>query len=432
MEDKLENIAEKEVKKGFFRRNLKKIGLAAGAVFLSGALTGGHFFFKRQGQVIRGNLDGKIDSEKYHSMFLNMDCIKDISQVEDLLAEVYHLNTGKKIEDLYRFNLFERYEFKRLIAAEICNAPIEGLSWGNGDLYVKKNDIMDFLKAAFHEMGHTVRDSYAGQIKHLFEGFYNNTEPIAERNVLDSAIALMYLDPDLGYCFYSDVLNKDMYQDYLFDCKGNQWQDAAEINRLRCAKRGDLKIKEEYASEEEVEQIIKQHTKGKDKAELVSEIYSGILDIFTRRFKNRKDFNEKYERLEDYFKYGTTDSVYSKKSIGKEKVQEKLKKKLEFYEKDHPDIIKDNLERSILEDLTFLDNPEEKYNFKKKLIKKDLEQGKIKGINKYHLSDCLDYAVKEKKDEDLRLFIDGMTEMNKKKRDKWMQKKINTYINYFK
>ncbi|MBD3249856.1 hypothetical protein GF336_07455 [Candidatus Woesearchaeota archaeon] len=440
MEDKpesLENIAEKEVKKGFFRRNLKKIGLAAGSAVLLTALAGSHLFFKRQGQVIKGTLDGKIDSEKYQSMFLDMDYIKDISQVEDLLAEVYHLNTGKKIEDLYRFNIFKKDEFLRIKISEFLGGKPIGMSWGNGDLYVKKNCIADFLKVAFHELGHENKDSYISQTKRALRyltdyitGTPRNTEPIAEKNVIDSMISLMYLDPDLGYSVYIDTLGKDMNHNSLFSCKKSKWRDAEKINMLNLVKKGKIKIKKEYASEKEVEEIIKKNIEEKKANNLISDIYSGILHSFKKRFQDRKDFQEKYDKLKNYFEYGDSDSLYSKTFIGKEKVQEKLKKKLEFYEKDHPELIKVNLEDSITSDHLFLKDFEGDYNFKKKIIKKKADNKKWDKINMFKTSSCLDYAIKENKKEDISLLFDILKKAEKKQRCNFIKSKIETYEAY--
>ena len=173
--NRLEDITSKETAKqkikkpGFIRRNLKKIALGTGALFLSAAIGIGYFGLKKEGKTITGQLDGKIDITHYHTLALENKVITDISQIEDLVAEVYHLNTGRKIEDDYRFTYIDENNkpLRVILSSKIAGIDFNGLNWGNGDIYIPSTNFLDSLRWVFHEKGHGKAESTFDLLKRL-------------------------------------------------------------------------------------------------------------------------------------------------------------------------------------------------------------------------------------------------------------------------
>jgi hypothetical protein len=353
---KLEKAAKEVNACGFFRRNLKKIGLAVGGLLLAASVAVSCLTFSRDGKTIKGRLDGRIDGEYYHSLVLEDPEISDISQLEDLVAEVYYLTSGRKIEDDFRFNFYGESKPVRIQITEYFSGrQLNGLNWFNGDLYVKNRDMAKTVRTVFHEIGHGKADSALDQICRLMSD--DNTEPAAEKNAIDSFISLMYLDPDLGYVLYADYITCYFSNSDIFE-SDTRWGRILGLNQIRVIKKGDLEIRERYPSDDEITQTILENTDGKTADQLISLMYEGILNMFTQRFGQRHDFAEKYNELKNYFKYGTTDRIYDTASTTVDQVLKKAAEKEQYLEQAHSNIIKRNLAESLITDYLFLGEEE--------------------------------------------------------------------------
>ncbi|MBW2996555.1 hypothetical protein KY332_04630 [Candidatus Woesearchaeota archaeon] len=305
----LEQTIEEETKKpGFFRRNIKKIvligGLTIGATVLTGAIALSYFILKKDGKTIKGDIDGKIDKEYYQTLALEDKDIKEISQIEDLIAEIYYLNTGNKIEDKFRFTFIDKDKetLKYKLIKLFKKGEIIGANSGNGDTYINNegtNGFFNKLHVILHELGHGRGESFADITSNIVDNYFHNTEPIAEKNVIDSMVALMYLDPELGHDFYSAYVNR-LKDSNLILKTNNDYQTAFGLNILRCMKEGNLEINEVYRSNKIINELIKEKAK-ENPNYIIDCMEKGILAMFKKRFKDKADFEVKYKKLKQYF-----------------------------------------------------------------------------------------------------------------------------------
>lgn len=348
-ENKLEKTADKETKKpGFLKRNLKRLGIGAGALLLAGTIGAGYIGLKKEGKPIKGDLDGKIDVEYYRSLAIDNSRITDISQVEDLVAEVHHLNTGKNIEDDLRFTVFndENAPLRMRIGEKVMGRRLAAYAWKNGDVYLREHDFDTFTEMAFSMTAYKICRSHLEHIGSLSE-LNVNKKPRTEKRIVDSLVSMMYLDPDLGYDSYVKYFNSNFRYGSLFEEPKNRWQSAAQINLLRCAKDGDMDFRYMYESHQEIKDMIKREIDGRGDDEILDEAFEGILNMFKKRFGKEKGFQEKYEKLRSYFRHGITDIFYSDEGISKEEKLKSIEEKEDFLSQGHSPIIEQNIELSI-------------------------------------------------------------------------------------
>jgi hypothetical protein len=343
-------------KKSHKKRNL---GIAAG-VLLGITAFAGHTLFKSQGESLNNVVDGQIDSQYYSELCANRKETMSVEQIADLLAETHYMNTGKSISE-YRFNEYdEKHSPLRIKLTEAIGdreGGIRGLNWGNGDVYINKNnkeDALGFILLAFHEMGHDKYDSIIDHANYLMRSIKSNQEPIAEKNAIDSIIASMYLNPELGYCLFERKVSIAFNQpgniiDKKNECGkwNSRWYNARLVNVVKFINGNKLEIKPDYESDETVQKLITKQIEGLDDDTIVSKVYSGVLSEFKQRFESKPDFNEKYSKLSDYFKYGNTSYFYDKSKITKEELGEQIKQKEEFLSRQTSPLIKRNIEKAL-------------------------------------------------------------------------------------
>ncbi len=435
-ESKLENaVQESWLKKcvnkpwQFTKKHWKKAAKITSGVVLAGLIGASYIAFKREGMPISGQIDGKIDAAYYHELFEKNEKIKDISKIEDLVAEVYHLNTGRKIEDDFRFTLYKNKPVRVKITEWYGKQELGGLNWGNGDLYIKESDFLSAIRFVFHEPGHGRTESITGHVDY-FKKNLNDTEPAAEKNVVDSMIALMYLEPDLGYCIYSNYIAENFSHDSLFKNNKNKWQSATNLNQIRCIEKGNFEIKDAYASNEAVTQIVEERTKGKKNNEFIAQMYSGTLEMFKQRFKDRPDFDEKFEKLQKYMRCGTTDRAYSKLFTPKQELIQKVKEKEDFLKEEHSEVITENVTESLLGDYRYLKEDEKAYALENKVIDKNVKDGKVDKLTMFIIANNLDYAIKQNYTARAKELLELLNKANENKNEEWIKRKIESYKKY--
>lgn len=326
---------------GFLKRNYGKIGLS---VFLSGVIGAAYIGLRKEGKVIKVELDGKIDAMYYHPLFEQNGELGDIGTIDDLVAEVYYLNTGRKIENDFTFTVYDKKRPLKIMIMEILGPKKSGMNAGMGNAYLRKTNILNGLRLISHECGHGSPDSVREQISFWWNNL-SYTEPIAEKNVVDSMIALMYIDPDVGYYVYSHYMNTYFSTNEFFNPNGDKWDIARQLNQLRLADKS-IEIKKVYDSDEEVRRIVQDKIRGRDKNKLLAEIYKGLLDTFEARFSSKEDFSSKFYKLKLRFKYGATTCLYNKGSISELKQQIAAKEKF-LKQKGLSSLIRENVDSSI-------------------------------------------------------------------------------------
>lgn len=386
-----------------FKKILKRAGVAAGIAAVAAGIAGYQFLFGKEGQTIRGNLDGRIDREYYHNLALNNTPVTNINQIDDLVAEVYNLTSGRKIEDDFKFSFFD--ESNKTWRIKICEKLggnlNDGLNRGNGDVYSRQGlTLPDCLEILFHEIGHGP-NTFLKEFRErkLFSG--KSSEPKAEENVINSIVSLMYIDPELGYAAYDNYLNifrmvrvdpstDEIIEKAFFRPTDNEWIAKKQLNILRCIKKGDLEIKEYYDSAKEISDAVQEKIKGKSYNQLVSEMHEGILELFKQRFKDKADFQEKYKKLEKSIRYGGPANIYDtdqKEFIHRIESQEKV------LEEEPWGLIKAGIQRSIIEECAER-CPERAYSIVNKIIEDAARNDRIEIVPLDFFSFGLKYASK--------------------------------------
>jgi hypothetical protein len=302
---------------GFVKKNLRKIGLVIILVFLVCSAFFAFMLFEKQGETLECATDGKIDAEFYQSLISNPRKLNDISEIADLLAEVYYLTHGEDISQ-FGFILFEpedrpmmfyiveiMYRAFALLGEKYTFYGAGAMNLGNGDIFIKNRENFPFLlQLAFHEFGHGISRSYSEQVQNILvfakakvTARLDELECTAESNVIDSIIALMYLDPDLGFAIFSSSSYGGNFRDRFFEDFFGEYAIARNYTKYRCIKRGHT---EDYSKVESLKEDIEELVSRKTTDELMIEMRQGILDMFAGKFGDRKDFSEKYSLLQKY------------------------------------------------------------------------------------------------------------------------------------
>jgi hypothetical protein len=273
------------------------------------------FLIPQQGIPIVGTIDGKIDKDYYRWFASGNWEIDDISEIADILCEVYLLTHGEGIEK-FRFTVYDR-DHKPLriqIYAKFVKAisrfgkkhesGLAGVDWPSGDIYLRKpgeHNAIAFLELSFHELGHGHPRSHLEPIlifiKWMAANMSGNLDQIecpAEANVIDSIVALMYLDPALGYLVFQNY-------NQTFTNQGGVYAVARNYSLYRCLEGGRI---EKYPGPEALQEKIKEKTAGKTADQIRKQIRQGVLDMFKEKFNDREDFAEKYSLLQEVFQGG--------------------------------------------------------------------------------------------------------------------------------
>jgi hypothetical protein len=289
-------------------RNTKAFGIAIGLFFLLAALNLYVFLIPQQGIRVVGTIDGEIDKEYYRWLLSENKEIDDISEIADILAEVYYLTRGEGIEQ-FRFTLYDEHTKPLRVRAfeRIGPSVLSGLNWPNSDIYLEKAGAISFLKMSFHELGHGLPrsrvDSFLRPMKWMTAKMTGNLAEIecpAEANVIDSIVALIYLDPALGYLMWKNYK-------HTFSNNRDEYAVARNYSLYRCLEGGRV---EEYPGMESLQEKIKRKTAGKTASQISELMHQGVLEMFKERFGNREDFEEKYSLLQNYLKYGLIDTSH--------------------------------------------------------------------------------------------------------------------------
>jgi hypothetical protein len=358
----LENKVEKK-KSAFLKKHAKKIGLTAGGLFLAAAIAASAVVFPKQGTQIQTKPDGKIDTEYYRSLMEKDTPVTDISQIEDLVAEMYCLTYGKPVGDDFAFTFFDENDvpLRGHISSFFHRVPLErilGFNWGNGSVYMRNSPFQTAIPLTMHEIGHGKTGSLFGHIGYLLGSLGNYTEPIADKNSFDSIISLMYLDPDMGYLFFCDYV--ECYRKFdLF-----RIQDL--LNLVRLARQDDTIIKNVYSSVVDAKQSLKGMETDKDK--FLQQVYEGVLAKF-EKFKDLPEYDDRLAKIRQYLKYGPTGEVYYK-NMTQDEYAAFVKEKEEFLEAPHSKMIQERLARSLMSDYLKLQNKEKREELRGRLSRR--------------------------------------------------------------
>ncbi len=411
----------------------------------------GLLIYPRQGKRISGNMDGKIDKEYYYSLLVEDATIDDISEVADLLAEVHYLTHGEDI-GRFRFTLYDKdnkplrvrvaesvIKLFGLLGKNARGFRIAGLNWGNGDIYIAKSaycsSMPGFLQISFHELGHGFpRSSIEPTVQLVtwlnakIRGNLDRIECPAELNEIDSIVALMYLDPDLGYVILCSSPYGHLNHDYMFTYFSSEYSIALNYSLYRCIEGGQVK---EYSDVESLQAKIHEKMSGNTNNELIRQIHQGVLEMFREKFADREDFEEKYSLLQQYMKYGVTDNSYEKALIPKEDVLRTIEEKERFIQKEHSPIIKQNLTRSLFCDYRSYDEPKA-YALLRGIVtdKGASEWTSGRACSYGDLEWALKYACQQGNIAEARQFFDLMKRMNEHKPNDWIARRIDIYSAY--
>jgi hypothetical protein len=316
-EDNAEIDSEASSNLGIIKKNLRKIGLVIILVFLACSAFFAFMLFEKQGETLECTVDGKIDGEFYQSLISNPRKLADISEIADLLAEVYYLTHGEDLSQ-FGFTLFEPedrpmmfyiveiiFRAFALLGEKYTFYGAGAMNLGNGDIFIKnREDFPYLLRLAFHEFGHGISRSYPEQVKNILAfvkvkvtARLDEIECSAESNVIDSIIALMYLDPDLGFAIFRSSSYGGTRRDRFFEDFFGEYAIARNYAKYRCIKRGHI---EDYSKVETLKEDVEELVSRKTADELVIEMRQGILDMFAEKFGDRRDFPEKYSLLQKY------------------------------------------------------------------------------------------------------------------------------------
>ncbi len=450
-EHREETVRKKSKKRGFVRRHVKKIGVVIGTLLLLGTVVFCLLLYPKQGKPIAGTIDGEIDKEYYRLLLVDNEKIDDMSDIADILAEVYYLTHGEDIGQ-FRFTLFdEKTKPLRVRTAEMVGMlfglfgekykyyGIAGINWGNGDIYLRKprrGGLTGLLQISFHELGHGLSQSRIEQTALLVRWFRTKItgnlarmECPAELNEIDSIVTLMYLDPDLGYVIFSSSPYGRVNHDYIFSDFSGEYAIALDYSLYRCLEGGRV---EEYSDLESLQERIKERTSGKTHNELIGQIHQGVLDMFRERFGDREDFEEKYSLLQQYLKYGMTDTSYEKDFFPEEEVLQAIEEKERFIRREHSAIISENLKRSLLRDYTNYDEPKAYALFNEMVA----DQGTKEWANDrfFYYRDfewAMKYAYQKGDKEKAREIFDLIKTRNEREPNMWAARRINVYQAYF-
>lgn len=299
-------------------RNSRAFAVALGIFLLLAAMNVCVFLIPRQGKSISGKIDGKIDKNYYRWFASGNWEIDDISEIADILAEVYYLTHGEGIEQ-FRFTVYDVEKkplriraFSKFVKAigrlgNKHDVGLAGVDWPSGDIYLRNlgnHQAIAFLELSFHELGHghprSRLEPILNSIKWTAANITGNLYEIecpAEANVIDSIVALMYLDPALGYLIFQNY-------DQTFSSQTGVYAVATNYSLYRCLEGGRV---EKYPGLEVLQEKIKEKTAGKTAEQITEQIRQGVLKMFKDRFGNREDFEQKYSLLQKYFKDGMVD-----------------------------------------------------------------------------------------------------------------------------
>jgi len=410
--------------------------------------------FARQGNSIEGTIDGRIDVSYYHSLITNNRKIANISEIEDLLAEVYYLTHGEDVRQ-FRFTFYDaQHKPLRVLIMESIGSGLDffgerypffgigGMNWGNGDIYIAGREsahLLGLLNMTFHELGHGLNRSHTEQflavlrwVKAKLTGNLGKIEADAECNVLDSAIALMYLDPDLGYTFFCASRYGKPRHDFLFSDFPDEYSKARNFSLYQALMAGRA---EEYSTDEVLQANIEQRTSGQRNNDLIDQVYRGVLAMFKARFGDRDDFEDKFFLLEHYMQYGVTDNSYEKAFIPDAERMEKVKRKEKFLEQEHSALIRENLMKSLLNDYREIDEAKAFSLFNRMIAEKTTAEWteNISFATTLSINDlewALKYAYREGEREKASELLALLRKANEKNPREWLAQQIAMYEPY--